>query len=175
MKKRKRRKDFINRTKRCIFVTNVGYMKKETIYNTEEESELDLIMSEPAMSYTISSFDLIGISRRGIFKETLMALAKKLSFTMHEISRILHLSERTIQRYKSKDRLSPDSSERVLLLAGLYERGLDIFGNAHNFTDWLRTPLSAFDGQQPIDFLDTSFGFQIVEDELVRIEHGVFA
>lgn len=150
-------------------------MKKETHYNTEEESGLDWILSEPAVPYTLSSFELIGISRRGIFKETLMSLAQKLSFTMHEISKILHLSERTIQRYKSKDRLSSDSSERVLLLAGLYERGLDIFGSAQNFTDWLRTPLSAFDGQQPISLLDTSFGFRVVEDELVRIEHGVFA
>lgn len=142
-------------------------------YSTDQE--LTSIILEPAGSYFFQPNDLISITRLGIFKRNLSLLAEKLSFTMNEISRVLHVSERTLQRYNAEDRLSPDISERALMLANLYERGVEVFENADNFTDWLRTPLPAFSDQKPIQLLDTSFGFQLILDELGRIEHGVFA
>lgn len=157
-------------------MTNVRSMKKEVqnkSYPTDQE--LTSIILEPAGSYFFQPNDLISITRLGIFKRTLSLLAEKLSFTMNEISRVLHVSERTLHRYNAEDRLSPDISERALMLANLYERGVEVFKNADNFTDWLRTPLPAFNDQKPIQLLDTSFGFQLILDELGRIEHGVFA
>lgn len=150
-------------------------MKKEAqnkSYYTDQE--LTSVILEPAGSYFFQPNDLISITRQGIFKRNLSLLAEKLSFTMNEISRVLHVSERTLQRYHAEDRLSPDISERTLMLANLYERGVEVFENADNFTDWLRTPLPAFNNQKPIQLLDTSFGFQLILDELGRIEHGVF-
>ncbi|TAN13624.1 MAG: DUF2384 domain-containing protein [Chitinophagaceae bacterium] len=151
-------------------------MKKEAqnkSYSTDQE--LTSIILEPAGSYFFQPNDLISITRHGIFKRNLSLLAEKLSFTMNEISRVLHVSERTLQRYKDEDRLSSDISERTLMLTNLYERGVEVFENADNFTDWLRTPLPAFNNQKPIQLLDTSFGFQLILDELGRIEYGVFA
>ncbi len=157
-------------------MTNVRKMKKEAqnkSYSTDQE--LTSIILEPAGSYFFQPNDLISITRHGIFKRNLSLLAEKLSFTMNEISRVLHVSERTLQRYKDEDRLSSDISERTLMLTNLYERGVEVFENADNFTDWLRTPLPAFNNQKPIQLLDTSFGFQLILDELGRIEYGVFA
>jgi putative toxin-antitoxin system antitoxin component (TIGR02293 family) len=151
-------------------------MKKEAqnkSYSTDQE--LTSIILEPAGSYFFQPNDLISITRHGIFKRNLSLLAEKLSFTMNEISRVLHVSERTLQRYKDEDRLSSDISERTLMLTNLYERGVEVFENADNFTDWLRTPLPAFNNQKPIQLLDTFFGFQLILDELGRIEYGVFA
>lgn len=151
-------------------------MKKESTNNQYPfDKNLNSIVQEPGMGYSLKNYELIGSARSGILKETLSLLMKKLSFTMHDISNILHISERTLQRYRSEDRLSPDTSERALMLFNLYEKGVDIFGNPDNFTDWLRTPLSAFNNQCPIQLLDTSFGFQMIFDELTRIEHGIFA
>ncbi|MGH2645515.1 MAG: type II RES/Xre toxin-antitoxin system antitoxin [Chitinophagaceae bacterium] len=139
------------------------------------DNELSSILREPGASYNFQPFNLIGISRNGILKKTLSLLTEKLSFTVLEVAKVLHVSERTLQRYNSEDKLSPDISERALMLARLYERGLEVFENSDNFTDWLRTPLPAFNGQQPIQLLDTSFGFQLIFDELGRIEYGVFS
>lgn len=151
-------------------------MKKETNYTTySTDEELVSLVQEPGGSYSLQLNDLIGISRTGILKKTLSLLAKKLSFTMSELSRVLHVSERTLQRYHAEDRLSPDTSERALMLANLYEKGVEVFENAENFTDWLRTPLPAFNDQKPIQLLDTSFGFQLITDELGRIKYGVLA
>src|SRR5699024_8167738 len=98
-----------------------------------------------------------------------------LAITLQELAKILHISERTLQRYKDKDTLSETSSERALMLAQLLQRGIEVRGSAENFQDWLRTPLPAFQQDPPLQYLDTSFGFQLVSDELGRIGHGVFA
>ncbi len=143
-------------------------------FNSEKVSQ-SLFLEEPEVPYGILNFDLISLSRHGILKKYLLQLSKKLSFTMHELAKVLHISERTLQRYHAEDPLSSEASERAILLAQLYHRGIEVFGSAENFNDWLRTPLPAFEQQAPLHFLDTSFGFQLVLEELGRIEHGVFA
>jgi putative toxin-antitoxin system antitoxin component (TIGR02293 family) len=94
---------------------------------------------------------------------------------VQEISVILHISERTLQRYKNEDALAPDISESALLLAELYSKGVSVFGTEENFKDWLRTPLPAFQQQAPVKYLDTAFGFGLISDELGRIQYGIFA
>lgn len=149
-------------------------MKNESKYNTEALSVQSLV-EEPSKAYSLQDFTLIRLSREGVLKKTLLLLAEKLALTMQEISPILHISERTLQRYKNEDVLTPDISERALLLVQLYRNGISVFGTAENFNDWLRTPLPALKRQAPIEYLDTAFGFQLISDELGRIQHGIFS
>ena len=95
--------------------------------------------------------------------------------TLKETAIILNISERTLQRYIPTDILSKDVSDRTLHLQRLYERGTDVFGSLNNFKSWMKTPVLIFNNQLPISFLDTIFGFELLEDELGRIEHGIFA
>jgi putative toxin-antitoxin system antitoxin component (TIGR02293 family) len=149
-------------------------MKKVPKTYDEEEAPISLLQ-EPAMPYPLQNFELIRLSRKGILKKNILQLAKKLSFTLQEIAGILHISERTLQRYNNEDTLASDTSERALLLAQLYDKGISVFGTADNFNDWLRTPLPAFQQEAPMQYLDTAFGFQLISDELGRIEHGIYA
>ncbi|HET8574180.1 MAG TPA: antitoxin Xre/MbcA/ParS toxin-binding domain-containing protein [Edaphocola sp.] len=150
-------------------------MKKEAKYTIEESTLQDMLVEEPANDYFLQSFDFINLSREGIIKKFLIDLADKLSFTMQELAKVLHISERTLQRYHNNEKMSSDTSERALLLAQLYRRGISVLGSANNFKDWLKTPLPAFQQQTPLSYLDTAFGFSLVSDELGRIEHGIFA
>lgn len=159
---------------------NLGQMteemkKKPKRYSSEEFNLQSMLVEEPSGTYFPQSFDIIKLSRQGIIKQFLLDLAEKLSITMQELARVLHVSERTLQRYSSNEKLSSDTSERALLLAQLYRRGITVLGSANNFKDWLKTPLPAFQQQAPLSFLDTAFGFSLVSDELGRIEHGIFA
>lgn len=149
-------------------------MKKKNLYNSQESTPQS-IAGEPIMGYFYQPFDLIRLSRKGILKKSLLQLAGKLSFTLQELAGILHISERTLQRYNNEDVLASNVSERALLLSQLYKKGVDVFSTSQNFNDWLRTPLPAFQQQAPIHYLDTAFGFQLIFDELGRIEHGIFA
>ena len=92
------------------------------------------------------------------------------------MSRILHLSERTLQRYK-KEKLSfgPLYSERIIEVQLLFNKGIEVFGDKDNFNSWLNLENVALGGIEPISLLDNTFGIMMIKDELTRIEHGILA
>lgn len=124
---------------------------------------------------SLSPMDFINSSRRGITMRVLSRLGEELALSLGELASILHLSLRTLQRYTPEKRLDTDASAKVLQLAELRSRGLEIFGSDTDFNVWLRTGLPVLSGQRPLDFLDTPFGFKLLDQILGRIEHGVFA
>ena len=150
-------------------------MKHLKGYRVQENALM--IVEEPSGTYVMGNgyFDFIQLSRSGIIKRALINLGKQISFSLSELSQVLHVSERTLQRYSDDAKLSADTSERAILLSQLYQRGAEVFGHLADFKEWMRTPLPAFNYQTPISLLDTTFGFQLIQDELGRIEHGIFA
>lgn len=123
----------------------------------------------------MGSHELLTISRQGLPKRGLMALAKKISLTIQEFSNIMHISERTLQRYDDDAIIKTEYAEKAVELARLYTRGEEVFGSLDKFKTWMKTPLLVFNGEAPVSLLDTSVGFDIVFKELGRIEHGIFA
>jgi putative toxin-antitoxin system antitoxin component (TIGR02293 family) len=126
-------------------------------------------------SSTATDWDILNLTRQGLPKRTLMQMAKKISLTQQELSDILHISERTLQRYEDTDVIKTEYSEKAIALARLYDRGEEVFGSIDKFKIWIRTPSVIFNGESPLSLLDTTFGFGMVLDELGRIEHGIFA
>jgi putative toxin-antitoxin system antitoxin component (TIGR02293 family) len=127
-------------------------------------------------SLTLSNdFDLINIARQGFSKHILLALAKKISLNVQELANILHISERTLQRYDDDAIIKTEYAEKAVELARLYTRGEDVFGSIDKFKLWIKAPSVVFNGEAPVTILDTSAGFDMVFRELGRIEHGIFA
>ncbi len=120
-------------------------------------------------------YDFIELSRNGIDKKSLLHLAKTVDFDLNELAHVLHLSERTIQRYELNKKLNTEASSKALQLAKLYSKGENVFGDLDRFKKWMDHPNIALAAKRPKDLLDTSFGFQLLNEELVRIEHGIFA
>lgn len=95
---------------------------------------------------------------------------------MQDWSRFLHLSERTMQRYKKEKKdFDPIYSEKIIEITLVYNRGVEVFGNQGKFDTWLETSNIALGGMTPKSLLDNTFGIQFVKDELIRIEQGVLA
>jgi len=119
---------------------------------------------------------LIHYARTGLSFAHFQQLSRHTPFTVSEWSSILHISERTIQRYK-KDGLTfePLQSERILEIALLQRKGAEIFGSPEKFFTWLKTTNVALGSIAPRELLDNSFGIGLLKDELTRIEHGVLA
>ncbi len=57
----------------------------------------------------------------------------------------------------------------------LNKYGIEVFGKQDNFNVWLNTKNIALGGIKPKELLDSSFGIQILKDELTRIEQGILA
>ena len=120
--------------------------------------------------------ELVNLSRTGIGFGLFLDIVNGGSFTIKEWSKFLHLTERTIQRYKKeKKRFETIHSEKIIEIARLQNRGKEIFGTLDNFEQWMNSKLISLGGTKPIDLLDNAFGIDMVMDELGRIEHGVLA
>ncbi len=140
----------------------------------------DSILNDALVSYqslgnrSISS--VINTVRRGVGFEAFLNLVKKSPFNIAEWSVFLHLSERTMQRYKKESKtFEPIHSEKILEIALLYQKGVEVFGNNERFDTWLTSNNIALGNVKPRDLLDNTFGISLIKDELGRIEYGVLA
>ena len=119
---------------------------------------------------------LIQTVRDGIEYKLFTNLANKSLFGIKDWSNFLHLSERTIQRYKKEQKkFDPVQSEKILEITLLNKKGAKLFGNNEKFNAWLNTKNIAIGGFKPRSILDSTFGINMLNDELTRIEHGVLA
>lgn len=137
-------------------------------------------LKEPAITYSSLSdnnaFSLIQAIKEGIQFAFFEQLAKNIPFTLREWSSFLHLSERSLQRYKKeKGTFNPTASEKIVEITMLNKYGIEVFGEQKNFNTWLVTKNVALGGLKPKELFDSSFGIQILKDELSRIEHGILA
>jgi len=121
-------------------------------------------------------FLLIKKSREGMKYSTFQKVSKNIPLKPVEWSKALHLSERTLQRYK-KEKLSfaPLYSEKIIEIQLLFNKGTDVFGNRDNFYKWMSSENIAIGGISPISLLDNTFGIMMIKDEITRIEHGILA
>ena len=140
-------------------------------YTIKEFLGGDDLVKEPLNT----QYDYIQLSRKGLSKKQLLFLAKKLSLSLLEISNILPISIRTLQRYDKNQTFSPDVSSRILLIAELILKGSNVFGSIDKFSIWLRHPNTSLANQSPLNLLDTAFGLELIKNELGRIEHGVIS
>ncbi len=143
------------------------------VYGIANYSPLVAMMGNQYANPT--DFDLLQLARKGITKKALLALAKKISLTLEEIATVLHISERTLQRYTPTTLVKTEYADKAIELARLYERGIDVLGTERAFSGWIKTPNLALGGEIPFNLLDTRIGFKMVLDILGRIEHGVFS
>jgi len=122
-----------------------------------------------------SRMDLIELSSKGVTKDTLLSLASSLSMSVSEMAKLLPVTERTIQRYKRKQRFNQVVSEQVLQIAEVAVRGVKVFGDRGKVLSWMKSPSPALGNRTPASLLRSRFGTEVVLDELGRIEHGVIS
>lgn len=85
-------------------------------------------------------FMLIKSTREGVDYDTFDNLSGRFPLNNSDWSRILNVSERTMQRYKrEKKRFDSIHSERLLLIMLLFKKGVDVFESTDNFIKWLAT------------------------------------
>ena len=103
-------------------------------------------------------------------------IASKTDFTQKEWSDILHISERTLQRYsKENTSFSFSVTDRILQIDKVLERGLEVFGSYEKFIRWLRDDPYMLEGRLSLHSLAGFEGINNVLTQLGRIEHGIFA
>ncbi|MEJ7822115.1 MAG: antitoxin Xre-like helix-turn-helix domain-containing protein [Chitinophagaceae bacterium] len=103
-------------------------------------------------------------------------IADKVPFTLQEWSEILHISERTLQRYAKANSNFPFSvTDRILQIDKVIKRGIHVFGSLEKFISWLRSDPFMLEGKLSFQSLRSIEGVNLVITQLGRIEYGLFA
>lgn len=103
-------------------------------------------------------------------------IADKVPFTLQEWSQILHISERTLQRYAKANSNFPFSVvDRILQIDKVIKRGIEVFGSLDKFISWLKSDPYMLEGRLSLQSLRSIEGINLLLTQLGRIEHGLFA
>jgi putative toxin-antitoxin system antitoxin component (TIGR02293 family) len=116
--------------------------------------------------------ELIGRIREGVKKTDWKQLIQFTGSTEKEFEHILPASISSMQK---KNIYGKETSERIYELARLFGLGYEVFDSKEDFKKWLMTPSKALGNKIPFELLDSSFGFEIVENEIVRIQYNIYS
>ncbi len=148
-------------------------MKSKKKYPTSEHTALQA--KEPYAPYGLIKHQPINITKEFTYND-FKKIASKVDFSPKEWSAILHISERTLQRY-SKDNsiFSFSVTDRILQINKVIRRGFEAFGSYEKFTLWLRSNPPAPEGRLSLQSLASFDGINNMLTQLGRIEHGILS
>jgi len=143
--------------------------KKSTVYKVHSKVSR---VNEPFTAFPGKVTSIVKDFNYKEFKK----IADKVPFTLQEWSDILHISERTLQRYAKANSNFPFSVvDRILQIDKVIKRGIEVFGNLDKFIGWLRSNPYMLEGRLSLQSLRSIEGINLILTQLGRIEHGLFA
>lgn len=113
--------------------------------------------------------------RKGLPAGRFEALRAFLDISATDFSAVVGITSSTLSRRRSRGYFDKDESERLLRLARIAFRAVDVMESPEHARQWLTEPARALGGETPLHFADTEPGAREVERLLGRIEHGVFS
>lgn len=116
--------------------------------------------------------ELISRIRKGVKKSDWKQLIQYTGSTEKEFEHILPVSISSMQK---KTIYGKETSERIYELARLFGLGYEVFDSKEDFKKWLMTPSKTLGNKVPFELLDSSFGFEMVENEIIRIQYNVYS
>ena len=119
--------------------------------------------------------ELIQNIKKGLPISAFEKIQKELDVSTDTLASTVNIASRTLARRKKEGRFQPDESERVLRIASLFDRALQVLHNQNRVQLWFKSPQKGLGGKTPLEYADTEPGAREVEDLLGRLEHGVFS
>jgi putative toxin-antitoxin system antitoxin component (TIGR02293 family) len=124
---------------------------------------------------TTEKNELIQNIKNGLPISAFEKIQKELEVSADTLASTVNIASRTLARRKKEGRFQPDESERVVRIASLFDRALQVLHNQNRVKLWFKSPQKALGGKTPLEYADTEPGAREVEDLLGRLEHGVFS
>ena len=116
------------------------------------------------------------LAQTGLPSSVVVAVARVLGWTRHQLVEALDLVPRTVaRRLRRKELLTTPESERVLRLARILARATEVLEGPDKARAWLVQPSVALGDRSPLELLRTDIGTELVQNELVKIDYGMFA
>lgn len=135
--------------------------------NSSEKSKVE----EPFIAWDLSkAASMVGA---GLATEILQTIQSRLGLSKLELSDLLMVSPRTIDRRKKEKVLPADESERSYRIARLTDLAAEVTGSMEKASEWFKKPNYALGNKKPIELIKTEPGARLVERTLNQIRHGI--
>ena len=108
---------------------------------------------------------LIDLSRR---------VQRELNLSDAELSKLLAVSEKTLQRRKTSGNFDRGEALHLELLNRVLDTAYETFADKESARRWLSSPVVSLDKQIPLTLLTTLSGFERVTNILHRQAYGMF-
>ena len=140
---------------------------------------IPLPRSEAAKAFPeLASPELAGLVqavREGIPTSRFDVLKELLDVSTEMLTEVVGISPSTLSRRRGRGTFNKDDSERVLRIARIGLRAVDVLEGKEIARKWLTEPARALSGEKPLEFADTEPGAREVERLLIRLKHGVYS
>jgi putative toxin-antitoxin system antitoxin component (TIGR02293 family) len=126
-----------------------------------------------------TDFELAQIVRRGLPLRT-QAIFLSHGMTKEEFHRIV-IPLRTFRHRQERlnkgldELLSPDESDKAVRAARVMALAERVFANRDKALAWMRKAKKRFEGETPMQMLETEAGARLVEQMLIQLDEGMFA
>ncbi len=128
-------------------------------------------VEEPYISWDLSK--AASMVNSGLATEVLQIIQERLGLSNLELSQLLMVSPRTIDRRKKEEVLPVDESERSYRIARLTDLAAEVTGSMEKASAWFKKPNYALGNIKPIELMITEPGARLVERTLNQIRHGI--
>lgn len=119
--------------------------------------------------------DVIRAVQKGLPFKALATFSSVTGFATSHIASVIEIPERTLARRRVAGRLAPDESERLLRVANVFEKAVELFeGDVAAAATWLTASKKALGDSSPLAHSRFEAGARDVENLIGRLEHGVF-
>jgi len=127
----------------------------------------------------IKKFDwpsLVKMIEKGLPWSAFDHFVRSIGLRAEDIASLVGIPRRTLARRKAHGRLRPDESDRLLRLARVFSRALQLFDGDHDAaTEWLTKRKIALGDAVPLEIAKTDIGAAEVDNLIGRLEHGIFS
>ena len=118
---------------------------------------------------------LIARIRAGLPYQEVAEAAAAVDVTVKDLAAFGVIPIRTLSHSKRSGRFSQVQSDRVARFFRVWHKARETFGDPAKARAWMVRPTRPLGGEAPVTLLDTEEGARLVEDLLVRIDHGIAA
>lgn len=154
-------------------------IKKPVQYKTEPiKAGILNAFQEPyiTMPRYNDAISLLDTSKKGLEAKSALDFLALSGFTQDEFQETFKTTVKTIQNHVNRQlKLDASLSEKLLKAFALFDSGIELFGSAQAFQQWLHTPAYGLGNRLPFDLMDTVTGIQLIDEELTRIQYGDLA
>ncbi len=137
------------------------------------------VVNEAAVAYQslyANPINLLTNSKKGLDPKAALDFLDLSGFSQDEFQETFKTTVKTIQNYgRNELKLDAALSEKLLKSFALFEKGIELFGSAPSFHNWLNVSAYGLGNQIPFELMDTITGIGLIEEELIRLAYGDLA